>query len=491
MAKKFNISRNSKFLIVALFQIVPALIIIFHMYGFTSGIGNSGWIYEEKTNCKFFTQSNCNQRSFVWNGDCKEGFADGYGELTMFQNGREFYLFEGFISMGKSNGQGKLRILSDGDVYEGNFKNNFLNGFGRFYNDDGDHYAGYYKNGLPSGHGTYWYEPESQFFKYVGEWKEGLENGRGVLYYRNGEKVSGFFSDGHIDEKSEIDNSKQEDYPKNILITNDDGVEDLDRLLCLADALSEYADMIVIATSHKNQSGTSNMMDIVKQGYLKTKCLSVDSSKNIFVYEVQGYPADCVAFGVSRFFKEQGKTVDLVISGINGGHNLGLAWFGSGTVGAARTAALLKIPAIAISGIDDDGQDGDNNLKKICLWVSEFVKSPIIDDIRPYEYLTISIPESLNDIKGVKITERAISFDHPPFYLDAEDFDYRQLGSEFTWKLKPTDPSKVYNMPAENDVFYYSQDYIVVVPMSIDENNMNSLMKYKIHESGLPGTKSD
>ena len=193
-------SKIPQFLVLILFQVLPVIIVLYHMYNYNKSTENPGWIFEQHTGCKFYTGRNYENRDFVWNGDCQEGFVHGFGELTLFQNGLEYYAFEGFLSKGRFEGAGKLIIRSDGDTYEGNYEDGKPNGFGHFYNDDGDHYEGTYKEGIRSGNGTYWYSPESNLFKYEGEWKEGRENGKGTLFYRNGKKKSGTFKDGFLEE---------------------------------------------------------------------------------------------------------------------------------------------------------------------------------------------------------------------------------------------------------------------------------------------------
>src|SRR5690606_10044986 len=61
-------------------------------------------------------------------------------------------------------------------------------------------------------------------------------------------------------------------------------------------------------------------------------------------YRVNGTPADCVALGAYKW-----ERVDVVLSGINLGHNLGSAMWHSGTLAAAKQAALLGIRGIAFS----------------------------------------------------------------------------------------------------------------------------------------------
>lgn len=193
------------FLLLVSFQVLPILIILHYMYDYKGATENSGWIVEKNGDCKFFTETNHENRVFEWNGDCHDGFIHGYGQLKLFENNIEYYVFEGFLSKGRIEGYGKLIMLSDGDTYEGNYANGKAHGLGHFFNDDGDHYEGHFKNGLRSGKGTYWYGPESKLFKYVGEWEDGKQNGEGTLFYRNGKTVSGHFIDGVLEGDSTLE----------------------------------------------------------------------------------------------------------------------------------------------------------------------------------------------------------------------------------------------------------------------------------------------
>lgn len=64
------------------------------------------------------------------------------------------------------------------------------------------------------------------------------------------------------------------------------------------------------------------------------------------IYTLNGSPADCARLGILEIMKEK---VDLVVSGINRGYNLGEDVVYSGTVAAAREATLIGKPALAFS----------------------------------------------------------------------------------------------------------------------------------------------
>jgi 5'-nucleotidase len=66
----------------------------------------------------------------------------------------------------------------------------------------------------------------------------------------------------------------------------------------------------------------------------------------IEAYSVEGTPSDSVIVGLGKIIKEK---VDLVVSGVNQGSNLGEDVLISGTVGAALSAYLRGFPSLAVS----------------------------------------------------------------------------------------------------------------------------------------------
>ena len=64
-------------------------------------------------------------------------------------------------------------------------------------------------------------------------------------------------------------------------------------------------------------------------------------------YAVDGTPTDCVLLALQNIL--EGENIDLILSGVNQGHNLGEDVTYSGTIAAAMEATLLKVPAIAFS----------------------------------------------------------------------------------------------------------------------------------------------
>src|SRR5215510_11922938 len=122
----------------------------------------------------------------------------------------------------------------------------------------------------------------------------------------------------------------------NILLTNDDGYG-AEGLRALQEALEDFATVWVVAPLAE-QSGTAQSLTLRRP--------IVVHSKSERHWAVDGTPADAVIVALHRLLPER---PDLVISGINHGANMGENVYYSGTVGAAREAALHHIAAVAMS----------------------------------------------------------------------------------------------------------------------------------------------
>lgn len=137
-----------------------------------------------------------------------------------------------------------------------------------------------------------------------------------------------------------------------LLLTNDDGI-DAEGIKVLAEVLSADNEVFVVAPD-VNNSAASNRMTIEKPMSFVEKDLGIPFVKGS--YALGGTPADCVFSGLGIL----GDDFDLVLSGINNGPNLGTDIIYSGTCGAARTACLNGVPAVALS-IDTGSRSSDDD----------------------------------------------------------------------------------------------------------------------------------
>lgn len=133
-----------------------------------------------------------------------------------------------------------------------------------------------------------------------------------------------------------------------ILVTNDDGIYS-PGLSCLARVAAAYGEVIVMAPDVEQ----SSMGQAITSGKPINYKKSPIYFEGVEAYRVSGTPADCVALGTHLM-----EDIDLVLSGINIGANLGNSAWHSGTLSAARQAVLFGIRGIAFSvSVGEDEPD--------------------------------------------------------------------------------------------------------------------------------------
>ncbi len=125
-----------------------------------------------------------------------------------------------------------------------------------------------------------------------------------------------------------------------IFVTNDDGI-DAEGLSALRDVLMKFGEVVVVAPDNERSAVGHSITLATPIRFRRVK-----RDGELFGYAVGGTPADCVKLGLCEILKGP---VDLLVSGINRGSNLGINAFYSGTVAAALEGALFKIPSMAIS----------------------------------------------------------------------------------------------------------------------------------------------
>ncbi len=241
-----------------------------------------------------------------------------------------------------------------------------------------------------------------------------------------------------------------------ILITNDDGVTSKG-LLTLAKVLSKRHEVLVVAPESE-QSATGHAITVRMPIWVK----KVEVLEDFPVYATTGTPADCVKIGVEVLAK---KTVDLVISGINHGHNLGTDVIYSGTVSGALEGALLGIPAIAASAPVEKNYD----YHKAALFIEGFIQDFDFHILGQFTALNINFPSGI--IKGWMATKQSTRR-----YADRFEARIDPSGNTYYWMYGDViedDPS------SDSDYKAVKQGYVSVTPISIFMNNDRVLMELK------------
>lgn len=242
----------------------------------------------------------------------------------------------------------------------------------------------------------------------------------------------------------------------NILITNDDGIQ-ADGIVELAKAIKEIANVYVVAPDVQ-RSATGHAITIHDPIMIKEEYIG----EGIKAYSISGTPADCVKVGIEAIFKDI--EIDLVLSGINNGANLGTDVIYSGTVSAAIEGLIQNKPAIAVSY--DAYEISKYDYQKASRYVVNLVKNTqemmhIFDDC----ILNVNIPNK--DIKGFKVTKLGIR-------KYENDIEERQspYGKRYVWiggKVKKLDQEE------NSDINATEEGYISITPINIDMTNMKKL----------------
>jgi 5'-nucleotidase len=118
-----------------------------------------------------------------------------------------------------------------------------------------------------------------------------------------------------------------------------------------------------------------------------------------FGYAVLGTPADCVKIGLGEL---AGGPVDLVVSGINRGANVGINVLYSGTVSAATEAAILGVPSLAIS-LDTHDEADYSAAARFARKMAAFILENPLPDVA----LNVNVPAVPEaEIRGVVVARQ-------------------------------------------------------------------------------------
>jgi 5'-nucleotidase len=173
-----------------------------------------------------------------------------------------------------------------------------------------------------------------------------------------------------------------------ILIANDDGIYS-PGILALAQVASEFGDVRIVAPDVEQSSMGHAITASRPLTYKKTAIQGFEA------FRVNGTPADCVALGVSQW-----SDVDIVLSGINLGLNLGNSCWHSGTLAAAKQAALLGIRGAALSA---NFEESEPVFEKIKPCVRDVLKQVVSGNDFPL--LNVNFPD---EPKGIRWTRQSV-----------------------------------------------------------------------------------
>lgn len=244
-----------------------------------------------------------------------------------------------------------------------------------------------------------------------------------------------------------------------ILVSNDDGIDSAG-IYSLAEELKTIAEVTVVAP-HKEQSAVGHAIT------MQTPLRVFEYQKNgkFFGYAVDGTPADCVKIGMRNLMPAP---PDLVVSGINHGSNTAINIIYSGTVSAAREAAIMEVPSIAISVTSHQVADFSfaSNVAKV-LALEVYKRGLPLGTM-----LNVNVPNlPKSGIKGMLVTKQGKSK-----WDDIYEKRVDPYGRNYYWltgNLKDVDES------IDLDQAAIKQNYVSVSPIHFDLSDYQTYQKMK------------
>ncbi|MGM0441921.1 MAG: 5'/3'-nucleotidase SurE [Elusimicrobiota bacterium] len=236
-----------------------------------------------------------------------------------------------------------------------------------------------------------------------------------------------------------------------ILIVNDDGINAI-ALKLIKKKLGSLGNITIVAPETP-QNATGNSLTLHKP--LRVRQVGENE------FTTSGTPADCTRIGVLTVLKDN---VDLVISGINDGANLGDDIYYSGTVAGAREAALLGIPAIASSLVT--GKDKNKNFDTAVNITFKLAKKVLQNSLPKRKLLNLNVPNLPDEeIQGIKITRLGIRI-YDRKVRERED----PLGRKYYWILG--DKLSGYRNKG-TDLKAIDNKFATITPLTMDSTDYN------------------
>ena len=245
-----------------------------------------------------------------------------------------------------------------------------------------------------------------------------------------------------------------------LLLTNDDGIF-AKGLHTLAKELEKDHEVVIVAPESE-KSATGHAITISNPLLVKKVELPGIKSK---AYSVSGTPADCVRVALDKLVEDK---VDMVLSGINMGLNLGMDVLYSGTVSAAIEANIYNIPSIAVSAEYKDG--------KACYEIGAKYAKDVLEkskenSIRNNIVLNVNTPcLDKEEVKGIQVCKIGeVIYDY--YFVENDNGN-----GDLTLKIKGREDKQ---FKEGTDRHFLKEGYVTVTPLHYDLTNFQLMKEVK------------
>jgi 5'-nucleotidase len=235
-----------------------------------------------------------------------------------------------------------------------------------------------------------------------------------------------------------------------ILICNDDGIYS-PGIAALAEVARGFGSVCIVAPDVEQSSMGHAVTHSRPLSYRQTRI------GDLTAYRVNGTPADCVALGMHHWGK-----VDVVLSGCNMGLNLGNSIWHSGTLAAAKQAALLGIRGIALSAPSGKTEPDFEALKP---WIRRVLET--LFPARPMPLVNVNFPR---EPRGIIWTRAAVRH-----YDGSIVPTTHPLGRELYWfTVRPLEGAE-----EGTDRWAVEQGWVSMTPLRLDVTDLEQVERLR------------
>ena len=244
-----------------------------------------------------------------------------------------------------------------------------------------------------------------------------------------------------------------------ILLSNDDGA-DAPGLVALYQVAADLG-TITVAAPARGHSAAGHAITLKRP--LPVDRRQLGTLEGVTVLSIDGTPADCVRLAARRLMPQPPQ---LVLSGLNAGANVGINVFYSGTVAAAAEAAMMGIPAVALS-VEPAG--GAADFARAADIAREVLDRLLATGLGAGELINVNIPHAPPTPRGVRVVRQSVSGiediykrhapDHPvESYLLADEYRFIEY--------------------ADDDVTALAEGFVAVTPLRVDMTDHSQLAAF-------------
>jgi 5'-nucleotidase len=238
-----------------------------------------------------------------------------------------------------------------------------------------------------------------------------------------------------------------------ILVVNDDGYR-APGLIALVDSLMPLGDVFVAAPLEQ-ESGTGHGITYRDP----IKLYEFGSPQGVPWYAVGARPATVTRVALTALMDT---LPDLVVSGINTGDNVGVNAWVSGTVAAAREAALHGLPALAVSV----NAGNDYGYYRVAAGWARRVLETLLRDGLVHAPLLLNVNVPAGGPQGIRVTAMSLTLGNQRYERRTSPRGLDYLWDD--WSPAETDGDE------GTDLYWFSRGFVTVTPLTVDQTDADA-----------------